>query len=400
MKNLLITSALTAALAVPAFANDSIIDQIGASNTADVTQTGGTGGESSILQTGDGDSATVTQSDGTGVGLGTNLADIDQLGGSGSQAATITQTNASNGAQNSATILQDSTQGGNTALIDQDGDGNIASAQQGPADAINCTVFGCGGTTPADITNSFASIDQTGSTNTATTTQIVGSNGGDGNGALITQDGTSNTADIAQGTGAVAASGLFFPSFPNPASTDNANFADIVQTGDNNTSAIFHGGEAGFATNSQDGGGNDSMVVQSGLGNSATVGQIGDDNISDVSQTSANGDLPVFPTGVTADVNQIGNRNESLITQAPLGGHTASVMQMSDDSFSLIEQDGLLNTADVLQEMTDQNSEIFQTGPSVVGPLGNTALVSQVASAGNNSLVTQGGVGNFSDVMQ
>ncbi|MCL3880774.1 hypothetical protein [Marivita sp. GX14005] len=399
MKNLLLTSAITLGMTGAAFANDSQIDQIGLGNDATVTQSGGTGSGSVVLQTGDNDIATVVQSD-TG-GSDTNSSTIQQLGGSGTQTATVTQSYNGSGLENTALIVQDSTQGGNVAAVTQDGDDNFADARQGPGAAVNCfDPFGCSGTTPAAITNSDTNIVQSGTNNSATTTQIVGSNGGDNNRAAIDQNGLSNNASILQGTGAVANTWFI----PNPASTDNDNLADILQDGDGNASIIAQGGESGVAFSSQFGNDNSSDIVQSGgipgLGNATTVVQDGDRNTSTVTQSSTNGDLPVVPSGTVANVQQTGNDNESHVTQKPLGGHFASVMQMGDDHFSLIEQDGLLNIAKVTQELHDQSSEVHQTGPSIVGPLGNTAIVNQTITAGNTSYVSQQGIGNQSTVLQ
>ncbi|KIN63400.1 Curlin associated repeat protein [Sulfitobacter noctilucicola] len=398
MKNLLITTALSVGFASAAFANDSDIDQIGLGNNAVVTQSGGTGSSSTVLQNGDNDLATVLQSD--GAGTDTNISSIQQLGGSGTQTANVKQNNAANGPTNNAQVIQDSTQGGNFAGIDQDGDGNSALAQQGPGDAVNCGLFGCSSTSPLDITNSVASLQQVGTGNTATTLQVVGSNGGDNNVAGTMQDGIGNTASIRQGTGAV--NSVWF--VPNPASNDNDNLAQIDQTGDGNTSAIEQGGESGTANNMQVGMDNDSTIVQSGglpgLGNNALVTQNGDRNTSLVAQTSANGDLPALPSGTRAVVTQNADDSESTIIQKPLGGHLAVLTQNGADHYSMIEQDGLLNTAEVTQSLTGQESTIFQTGPSVVGPVGNVALVTQTMTSGNGSLITQSGIGNLSTVMQ
>ena len=402
MKHLLFTSAISLALALPAFANDSTIDQIGLGNFADVDQTGGNGGTSLIEQTGDNDLASVLQSDGGG--SGTNNAIIRQLEGSNVQEANITQNNGTSGAENFATIVQDSIQGGNLANINQDGAGNQAVALQGPGasdDLVFPTFFGTivRPTTPGDITNSESSINQLGNGNTASTAQVVGSNGGDNNLAGITQTGDDNSAAILQGTG--TGSTIFGPAL---SANDNDNIANILQDGIGNDSSIAQGGESGFASNTQTGNDNSSVIVQSGgtpfFGNSAVVSQTGNDNESEVFQTSSNGDLPIVPDGTTASVTQNGDDNFSTISQKPLGGHLATVLQTGNGGFSLIEQDGLLNTATLTQGMEDNTSEIFQTGPSVVGPVGNTATVMQTATSGNFSTVSQSGVLNTSTVMQ
>ncbi len=408
-RTLTTTTALALVLATSAYANDSTISQIGATNFATVDQTGGNNGTSNVNQTGSDDFASVTQSDGPG---GSNNADIDQLGGSGVQTATITQSNGSTGGSsatvgtpggptNNATILQDSVQGGNEAVIDQDGDGNSAWAQQGPGAAFNVfPPFGGGPTTPGDITNSFSIIDQNGSSNMATTMQIVGSNGGDNNLADILQSGTSNEAAIKQGTGAI--NSVWF--IPNPASNDNNNTAFITQSGVGNFSDVEQGGESGSASSTQGGNDNESTIVQSGglsgLGNSANAVQSGDRNTSTIVQSSSDGDLPGVPAGTTAEVFQDGNDNNSMITQRPLGGHFADVSQVGDMLTSTITQDGLLNTSLVTQELANNTSTIEQNGGGIVDPLFNLAEVNQVATAGNTSFVSQSGAFNVSTVNQ
>lgn len=386
MKHLLLTTALVVGSASFALANSSDIDQTGADNLAEVTQTGGTGSASTVLQTGSDDIATVTQSDGGGVA--TNISDIQQLAGSGTQEATVTQTNSTNGTANEAYVLQASTEGGNTVSVGQDGDGNIARATQGPG-AVDFFLE------PLPITGNSSDIQQTGSSNIATTDQIVNSDGGNNNAASVAQGGMSNTATITQGTGTL----------PIGSSNDNDNIASIEQLGDGGISTITQGGESGLAFSRQDGSDNISSIVQSGgipggPGNFANVDQTGTNNNSIVNQTSALGDLPLVPALTNAEVTQTGNDNMSTINQGPLGGHLAVVEQFGDNLLSTINQNGLLNAAFVRQELSGQTSEIQQTQASPFLPLGNTADVSQIATAGNNSLVVQTGALNTATVMQ
>jgi hypothetical protein len=202
-------------------------------------------------------------------------------------------------------------------------------------------------------------------------------------------------AEVSQGSG----TGIF-----NPASTDNDNIGTIIQSGDGNTSSITQGGESGLASNDQDGVGNGSTILQAGggffgVGNETSVVQKGNSNQSLVDQ-SGGVDLELFPAGNLAEVSQDGNNNGSTITQGALGGHTASVSQTGDMLTSGIDQSGLFNTATVEQEMSNQNSTITQSGGGLITPLFNTADVSQVATAGNNSTITQSGIFNNSVVMQ
>lgn len=386
MKHLLMTTALIVGSTSFAFANNSDIDQTGSENLAEVTQSGGEGSASTVLQTGSDDIATVTQSDGGGTA--TNISDIQQLAGSGTQEATVTQTNSTNGTANEAYVLQDSTEGGNTVNVVQDGAGNIARATQGPGDVV---IF----TTPLGITGNSSDIDQIGSDNTATTDQIVNSDGGNNNAAVVAQDGTSNTAIITQGTG----------TFPDGSSNDNNNSASIDQMGIGGLSTITQGGESGIATSIQDGLNNTSDIVQSGgfpggPGNLANVEQTGANNNSIVNQTSAAGDLALFPAGTNAQVTQNGNDNTSRIDQSPLGGHLAVVDQLGENLMSTINQSGFLNEAFVRQELSDQTSEVQQTQGGIFLPFGNTANVSQIATAGNTSFVGQTGALNSATVMQ
>ncbi|MGR3630422.1 MAG: hypothetical protein ACU0BP_14250 [Sulfitobacter sp.] len=407
MKHLLMTTALAAAFATPVWANDSEIEQIGADNSAEVTQNAGAGGTSDILQTGDGDAATVMQSDTLSGGTDTNRANIRQLGGSGVQTAAVTQDHDGTGSANIANVLQDSIEGGNTIEVDQNGAANLAEAQQGPGEAENCTlVFGCSSVTPLGITNSSSDIFQSGSANTAITKQIVGSNGGDNNHASITQDGSDNQGTVAQGTGILNAVGFVSPSISNPASNDNDNSAWIDQSGLANIANIGQGGELGSASSTQSGEDNKSTITQSGgsvllsVGNSANVTQSGERNTSVVEQTSADGDLPETPAGTTANVSQTGSDNGSTVRQLPLGGHFASVTQNGELLSSLVEQDGLLNSATVTQELNNQTSEVLQLGTSGTAAILNTANVSQTHTANNLSQVTQAGTGNSTTVMQ
>lgn len=398
MKSLLITTSLTAAIVGPVWANDSTIDQIGMDNVATVTQNGGSGGTSGVLQTGDDDTAWVIQSETASGGTNTNTSEIKQLGGSGSQSASVNQNYEGGGAANMAFIIQDSTDGGNLGTINQNGNANSATIAQGPGDSDDvCLGPFCFGTTPFDITNSTASVLQEGAGNIATSNQIVGSNGGNSNFASTEQYGDLNIATINQGSG----TSLF-----DPTANDNDNEAYIKQDGIGNESSMSQGGELGVASSAQFGNDNKSEIVQSGgfpllaAGNNATVFQDGDRNSSIVRQSSAHGDLPAVPAGTKAIVTQLGSDNESIIDQKPLGGHLATVNQDGSMLSSLIEQDGLFNTASLTQELANQESEIFQTGPLLSPAIGNTAEVSQTATANNFSHVTQSGSLNTTTVLQ
>ena len=281
-KKLLATVAIAAVcFGGPALAEEAIVNQSGAGNTADVDQTldadlvttGLVSNENvaTVDQTGDLNDATVRQGH-TPPGIddfaiAVNEADIDQVSEVGSavgNVADVTQfSDISAGAAPNLTDVDQYTAGvvSQTAIVTQvGGQGNSATVAQGQD-------------FDADEGGEVASVAQTGSDNLATVTQ-----GGTVDYATVTQAGLSNNADVDQeGEGGVAS---------------------IEQTGNDNSSVLSQDGIGAYADNVQTGNDNSSLITQVddspngsiGIDNAynadpeSTVLQYGDDNASQVVQ--------------------------------------------------------------------------------------------------------------------
>lgn len=231
----------------------SLIDQSGANNVANVTQfddgsdIGGVAppiNDSTILQSGDGNSATLMQDTSTFQLFSASY--IEQIGDNNS--AVVTQYD---DAQDSS-IAQISD--GNTAIVIQ-GDSLLALTDESYGNSSSIVQDGLGG--------HYAEISQTGLLNTSE----------------ITQFGENNTIYVAQ-------LGDFNDSF---ASQDGVgHWAEISQSGDGNLSELFQIGNGHEAYLVQLGNSNYSMIDQSGSGNWASVSQSSDNNTSIVIQSGAN----------------------------------------------------------------------------------------------------------------
>ncbi|EAQ28009.1 Curlin-associated protein [Erythrobacter sp. NAP1] len=297
--------------------------------------------------------------------------------------------------------------------------------------------------------NNCSIIEQSGANNTATLTQTGDGNtsnieqdgsGATGNAATVTQSGNNNDSDIDQINGSARGIATVTQSGDNAASTivqDSVvldNFptrATVQQTGDGASSVIFQLGTRnssvsvvqdgdndsyveqsvnGFeptATVRQSGGtGNNAFAIQEGdrvdLGNGNTNGngitQNGNDNFSDVFQLAGS-------RFVTAQTDQEGDRNDSIIIQSNNGNVDARVDQLGDDNISSIVQTGVAGNGifngvnvDIIQSGSDNLSRVEQnnvtTGADASGILveqnedGNDSFISQSSGTGR-AQVTQ-----------
>lgn len=239
--------------------NQAFVTQLGDSNDAVTTQNdNSTDNKATVEQTGYGASATILQRDYAAVNEATikqsgfgNTALIDEHRDSYYNKAMITQA----GFGNDATIAQTDLAAYNTATITQDGIGNGATISQVKAN-----------------------------NNTATIKQSLGR-----------PEGGSNTAEIQQGSLALAASN---------------NTATITQDFSSNVAKLRQYGDGNTATFSQEVG---DLNVIKGLGSSPYALQQGNNNMLTVTQNSGNGDSAYVPN--TASVSQIGDGNSISIMQ-------------------------------------------------------------------------------------
>ena len=226
-------SVIALLVAGPALANDSLVDQIGAGNIANVDQTMGEEGDSDIDQIGNGNLAEVTQ-------------DEDPNGSASFSTPTNVATILQNGDNSRARIEQFNPGGGtgvtNTASIDQDSsnletvpsgyalNGRIIQSGEGNASTIKQR-----GNAPAPLEGSglTARNDQSGDFNTSTIEQRD-DDANPHSDVDVTQTGNSNTSTVLQRG-------------PNED-------IDVVQNGDNNTSDVEQGGKRDLTT----------MVTQNG----------------------------------------------------------------------------------------------------------------------------------------
>ena len=305
----LMSIAVIAVTTAAAHANDSTINQINTGNIATVDQTAGVQGRSDVTQSGNGNDALVTQGDSAVSPTPLQpLNDAVILQTGDNESATVTQTHTGGSTDaNTATIEQLETNGTNIAGITQTGEGNTATARQGPA---VCTRPNCDGNDPRDVTNNSSTIIQTGDQNTAETRQIFEANGGQDNTATVLQSGDLNNALIRQGNG-VGGGGASF---------DQGNTASVAQFGIDNEAITRQHGDDSLATTLQTGSFNFARTIQrNGSDNEANVSQNGSDNDSFVEQRAGS-------NMSTADVSQTGANNFSDVTQSGFG-QTATVNQ-------------------------------------------------------------------------
>ena len=177
----------------------SIVQAAFTDNSNAVINQGGFSGEARITQVGAGSTATILQN--TGANPNGSFARINQGFGGG----------------NSAAITQGGSIWDGVATVDQTGSGNSANIQQGSGNQNGAFQFG-------DFAH--AAVTQSGNSNEANIDQRAGLYAV----ATITQSGSSNLANVTQfGTGTALA----------------PNVATVNQAGSGNTGTITQGGGAG-----------------------------------------------------------------------------------------------------------------------------------------------------------
>ncbi|WP_273677406.1 hypothetical protein [Erythrobacter fulvus] len=315
-------------IASPAFAqsadNSAIVDQDGTNHNATITQ-------STLLA----------------------QAEIRQTGNN--QRGTITQS-----AAGYPGVLNDGSDLGAGALIQQDGENNQARIRQ--EGDYGETVF-LSSLNP-DLFNGELQL------------------------AEAVQDGVGNNSDIWQLGRTNFARTLQFNSFNNAEVLQSGRntVARSTQDGIGNNARLWQGSFSQIAISALDvfqaGDFNQSFNVQRGTGDTpnparvpfALVNQIGNSNLSNLVQDGSDD---------VAFVDQIGNSNQSFIDQLPGGvSNEADINQEGDNLISNLTQSG-----------TDGFAELFQSGTL------NQANVTQ-GGVSNSSTVTQGGTGNVANVFQ
>ncbi|MCD2324431.1 hypothetical protein LQ953_10440 [Sphingomonas sp. IC-56] len=278
--------------------NKSVVDQDGNENDAFVDQQGGTRGWSVIKQNGSENVADVDQDNGTANSLNThNAAFVQQIGSE--QTAQINQARDGSGtvAMNRATIQQ----------------GGFTTQVLGPLTS-----------TPSGFNNE-ARIDQTGNGNSANIAQGVGAivvggsndafieqvrltiNGVNSENKATVQQRFNGDAAIFQ-RGAVNSQAVIVQGLGLAGRIDS----DIVQTGNGNLAANYQNVELGSADSfiKQNGNNNEAFVNQSGTAYGNRVSELfqtGNDNFAQVQQTVAPDSLSL--------VSQNGNNNVAIVKQ-------------------------------------------------------------------------------------
>jgi hypothetical protein len=346
----------------------------GSTNCSTVKQEAGasdsSGNEAEVTQNGSLGYADVTQNGLTGMAARNNRADIEQNGAGDNRAkvvqqgqqslAQIKQTNAG-GAANQVNVLQESPDAGGPAVagynaaagftaskvadITQDGSGNSAKLRQADQSYNNNGVN--------SGQNQLIKLDQAGTDNRFEGVQT------DANSSILANQyaGSSNNSIRAEQLGA------------------NGNAAG--------SSAVIN----------QEGSDNISFSRQYANGGaSLTVDQDGVDNFSAVEQGSdraAGGETEMYVRHSSADIDQIGNGNTSLISQRGFtnvagwdsaSGADARVLQNGDNNTAVVQQIGGSPSAQF--KALNQQATVEQYG--TVAGAGNTANVFQT-DADNNA---------------
>lgn len=176
-------------------------------------------------------------------------------------------------------------------------------------------------------------------------------------------------------------------------------FAEIEQSGDDNTASTAQLGENQSARIEQIGSNNvgfgsfarGAEIIQGGNNgafNDATITQISD----------ANGAL----------INQQGNSLSANVTQGGDGGHASTVTQTGAGGAVLLNadvlQEGADNTTEITQGGSDQTADVTQLGEENVSIIsqtgsGHSATVTQNSDL-NDSFITQSGTGQTAFVTQ
>lgn len=393
MKRIILASASAAALtfaagSAMAQSNTSAITQGGASQQAEVAQSGSLG-NSTISQsgadnwvrvgqgsTGTNNTATVTQvgDDVPPAGVPqtddpysyklSNIADIQQNGNNGT--ATVNQT------------------GNNRASVSQayaPGSGQVSSITQRSYSLAGGSIENYAATGQRGD-NVSSEITQDGDLNRAVTSQMMATNSD----SDISQDGDSNDASVSQ-TGFDAQSTIF--------QTGNENVALVGQSGSNLTSRVTQSGSEAAATVNQSGSNSDSTITQLS-GGEVTVNQSG--SRGSVSTVTTEADSRLAPPANTVVVTQTdsgtgpsGQANASTVIQdnVNLG---SSVIVGQSHNIAGEEQ----NTSFVRQGRNASNGDVSvsQTGGD------NVSSYTSTTATDNDANIVQTGANNNSDVQQ
>lgn len=453
---------------------DDVAQQTGNDNTATLTQTGDEQ-TISLEQSGDMNSATVDQ---TGMQLDAlveqagekGVADVDQMGEMNQALvfqvsgefndAMINQSGEVNfvavgqdGGRNGASVLQSGTENvtylgqsqdglfgvaGNTAAIGQSGtSGQIAAAQVGSDNAAAMTQAG---------TDNFALGIQYGTSNTATTSQDAGTDGGTAvvlQGEFDIEDpgvqaavlGGIGSRDAGSIAGAILDNTDIFGDEVLPVSGNTAtvtqsagndqigaigqlgddNLADLTQSGTQNAGLVLQGGEAkNMADIDQTGSqgivilgqlgeiggtmGNTANITQGGTENAMLIGQGGQDNTATIDQkgtgnglvggSTLEGGIAVgqYGSGNDVKVDQNATTSAVIIGQGNIDPSFPLTLSLSSLGTAIVPVEG--NSADVTQTGEDNIAVIAQAGDD------NTATVTSQAGMENDILILQTGDDN------
>ncbi|EAQ28010.1 hypothetical protein NAP1_10463 [Erythrobacter sp. NAP1] len=353
--------------------------QTGNRNNAETFQgdtTNRFGLRSTINQTGDDNDAFVSQNTDAGASVFPNISNvrIDQSGND--NAASIVQTG-DRGGQANNTYNVDLDQNGNdnvsrvvqvngssatpsTILVTQNDDGNDSFVDQSSGEGtVNVTQNSTDTSGMVSGTDRFNVLDSApdGSNDVFDSVRANFSNvvqSGDGiTDATVSQTGFGNRSDLRQDNPTAATTAI--ATATQEATLQNS---DIQQL-----SFGFIQVRQGITDPTSSN--NDSLVIQADDASTVFVEQLNSNNISQVEQALGGGGnfASVFQRGLGgfSGVEQTGNGNFAELTQGDL----------SEDSVSLIVQNGDTNIADVDQTGVGDFSSVSQTG------IGNTATVNQ-----------------------
>ncbi len=316
------------------------------------------------------------------------------------------------GLENNAQITQ---YGTNSSIINQDGDKNLATVDQGEGGKSVTNKD-----TPSWRYGAF--IDQVGNENEATIREWRGDgtyqSGGSSNGARVEQDGNKNIAfqdisnsqvkttdwnrmgahikqlgdenfaqqEVFRSFGTNGSGGIIIDQQGDENQArqyvigGRDNITEIFQTGDNNVYTGFTSSKVGDILNLSwvfKPTGEDYSQYQRGEGNEVRLNILGNNNITAQYQE---GDVWGYSYNI-ADINIVGHSNEA--SQAQLGtGNNAD-----------IEIYGHLNKAGIQQLGDNNEAEIFQTGDSNCGLIysigtGHLGMITQTGGM-NEALITQ-----------
>src|SRR3546814_1406079 len=171
--------------------------------------------------------------------------------------------------------------------------------------------------------------------------------------AIVSQSGAYNGSNVTQNANGASASFTQAgdPASGGPGTGQGDNLSNITQNGASSATVnqLANNPTDGFASN-------DSLILQNGDGSSAGVTQTGDNNDSDVVQGARN----------SAVVNQDGDDNASIVSQAA-------------DNIADVNQQGNLNSSDIQQSGDFLRASVDQIGDE------NESTITQTRRGGNRS---------------